>query len=681
MARNRRDQRQSGPDIWPGFVDALSTLLLVIIFLLVVFVLGQFFLGRLLEGKDSKLLSLEQAISELNDQLNLEQDTNEQLRLSVAKLTADLQAATADRDDNDANVAEISAQRDEYRDQLITLEEDKKLLAQTLAELRQDEGRTDDLENDLARANQLRAELEEELERSRQTIDTDQETLKARLAELVQLKRDIEALKETRKNLELDVSEMTALLREADTAKTDAADEITRLTALLAIAQAEEEKLKAQVVELDQTKEDSASLEERIAQLTIDLSASTSELDQAKNDTASLEERIAQLTADLNTRESELGQAAEENTSLEERIAQLNAALTSREDEKDASQVRLQALQAELDKLRAERDAKQQAQEQTIKTVEDELVDRERRIAELAAELEALRGTRETAATDLEELQRAREALLVELGQARDRASQLEARLANEQERTLLAQQDLEDRAIQIAELLRSVGQANEAVSTEQKLSKEAVAQIDVLNSQINNLRLQLASLSRALDLEQRKVEEQQVTIADLGSKLNVALAGKVEELSRFRSEFFGRLREVLGARSDIRVVGDRFVFQSEILFPSGEAILEESGEDELRALAQSLREISAEIPSDLPWVLQIDGHTDRRRIRTPEFPSNWELSTARAIIVGKFLIQAGIPEQRIAVAGFAQYQPLDNGTSSQAFRNNRRIEIKLTTR
>ncbi|MGI9491280.1 MAG: peptidoglycan -binding protein [Geminicoccaceae bacterium] len=681
MARNRRDQRQSATDIWPGFVDALSTLLLVIIFLLVVFVLGQFFLGRLLEGKDSKLLSLEQAISELNDQLSLEQDTNEKLRLSVAKLTADLQAATADRDENDANLAEISAQRDEYRDQLITLEEDKKLLAETLAELRRDEDRSDDLEADLARANQLRAELEEELEKSKQAIETDQETLEARLAELVQLRRDIEALKETRKNLELDVSEMTALLREAETAKKDAADEIARLTSLLEIAQSEADKLEAQVVELDRTKENSASLEQRVAALTDALNAKENELDQTKEEKTSLEERIAKLTADLDAEKSDLNQANEETVSLEERIAELNAKLTSREDEQEAAEDKLRDLQAELDKLIAERDAERQSRDQALEEAEDELVDRERRIAELAAQLEALRGTRETVDADLEELSRAREALLVELGQARDRASQLEARLASEQERTLLAQQELEDRAIQIAELLRSVGQANEAANTERKLSREAVAQIDVLNSQINNLRLQLASLSRALELEQKRVEEQKVTIADLGSKLNVALAGKVEELSKFRSEFFGRLRQILGTRSDVRVVGDRFVFQSEILFPSGEATLEESGEDELRALARSLREISAEIPSDLPWVLQIDGHTDRRRISTDEFPSNWELSTARATTVGKFLIRAGIPEERIAVAGFAQYQPLDRGSSEGAFRNNRRIEIKLTTR
>ena len=625
MAGSRRDQRQSTVDIWPGFVDALSTLLLVIIFLLVVFVLGQFFLGQLLEGKDSKLLSLEQAISELNDQLSLEQDTNAQLRRSVQQLTSELQAATLDRDENNASLAEITAERDEYRDQLITLEDDKKLLAQTLAELRQDQDDTKDFEVDLARANQLRAELEEELERSKQTIETGEKTLEARLAELVQLRRDIEALKDARKNLELDVSEMTALLRAAENAKTEAADEIARLTKLLSAAQAEAKELENQVTDLSQTQDDVATLEER--------------------------------------------------------IAQLNALLESGETEQDQSQARILELEAELEKAKAALDAEREAQLATIKSQEDELAARERRNAELAAELVALRDTRDSADTDVEELQRAREALLVELSQIRDRASQLEGRLASEQERTLLAQRELEERAIQIADLLRSSNQANEVANTERQLSREAFVQIDTLNRQINNLRTQLASLSEALDLERAKVSEQKVTIADLGSKLNVALAGKVEELSRFRSEFFGRLREILGTRSDVRVVGDRFVFQSEILFPSGEARLETTGEDELQALAQSLREISLEIPSELPWVLQINGHTDRRNINTPEFPSNWELSTARAITVGKFLIDAGIPEQRIAVAGFAQYQPLDDRRSQSAYRANRRIEIKLTTR
>lgn len=614
MARSRRDNRQSSVDIWPGFVDALSTLLLVIIFLLVVFVLGQFFLSQLLEGKDSKLLSLEQAISELTDQLSLEQDTNADLRRSVAKLTADLQVANAGREDSSANLAEIQAERDDYQDRLITLEEDKKLLAQTLAELRQDLGQTTELEDDLVRASQLRTELETELEKAKKAIEADKETIEARLAELVQLKRDIEALKEARKGLELNIAEMTTLLREAEKAKIQAADEIERLTALLSAAREETKTLKTEVASFDQVETDRKSLEEQIAELNALLK--TSEIDQADKDTA------------------------------------------------------IQELQTTLEDTQKDKESDQEL-----------LAERERRIAELAAQLEAARNRPETSEASLEELRRSREALLVELAQMRDRASQLEGRLASEQDRTLLAQRELEERAIRLAELLRSVGETSEDAKTQRELASSSLAQIDVLNRQINQLRIQLASLEEALDLERTKVDAQKVTIADLGSKLNVALAGKVEELSRFRSEFFGRLREILGSRSGIRVVGDRFVFQSEILFPSGAADLETSGEDELQALAQSLKEISDEIPSELPWVLQINGHTDRRPIRTADFASNWELSAARATTVGKFLIGQGIPPERIAVAGFAQYQPLDERNDEIAYRRNRRIEVKLTTR
>jgi chemotaxis protein MotB len=346
-------------------------------------------------------------------------------------------------------------------------------------------------------------------------------------------------------------------------------------------------------------------------------------------------------------------------------------------------QAELGRLEALLSSTRTEnetREARVAELSQQLEAARTQAGERESRVAELAALLEASRADQSAGQAELTDLQAARERLLEELGQARDRAAELEARLAGAQDRTMLAQRELEQRDLRIEELLRSAGRSEEALATEQTLSREALNQVDILNRQINALRVQLASLEQALDLEQQKVEEQQVTIADLGGKLNLALAGKVEELSRFRSEFFGRLRQVLGERPDVRVVGDRFVFQSEVLFPTGSADIEPGGREELRKLAESLRQISAEIPSDLPWVLQINGHTDRRPISTPEFPSNWELSAARAINVGRFLVQEGIPPERIAVAGFAQFQPLDDRSDEIAYRRNRRIEIKLTT-
>jgi chemotaxis protein MotB len=169
--------------------------------------------------------------------------------------------------------------------------------------------------------------------------------------------------------------------------------------------------------------------------------------------------------------------------------------------------------------------------------------------------------------------------------------------------------------------------------------------------------------------------------IADLGRQLNLALADKVNELARYRSNFFGKLREILGNRDDIVIVGDRFVVPSELLFPSGSADLQPAGKLQLDRLAQTLREVVAEIPSDIDWVLRIDGHTDKRPISTARFPSNWELSSARAIAIVKHLVTAGIPARHLAANGFGEFHPLDPGDSEAALARNRRIEIQLTNR
>ena len=186
--------------------------------------------------------------------------------------------------------------------------------------------------------------------------------------------------------------------------------------------------------------------------------------------------------------------------------------------------------------------------------------------------------------------------------------------------------------------------------------------------------------MSSALDLEQAKVKQQQVEIADLGKRLNLALARRVQELNRYRSEFFGRLREALGERQDIRIVGDRFVFQSEVLFASASAELGAAGEEKIRRVAHALKDVSAKIPRDLDWVLRIDGHTDRRPIHTREFPSNWELSTARALSIVRLLIAEGVPPQRLIAAGFGEYRPIAPGSTSEAWQKNRRIEIRFTS-
>ncbi len=445
MARARAQRTSS--DIWPGFVDVLSTLLLVIIFLLVVFVLAQFFLTQALTGQDAALQKLQRQVTELADLLSLEREASNELRLNVAQLSASLQSSTVDRDDL---VLQLSA-----------LEE-----------------RADRAEQALAQA---RAELDENVK----LVEVDKGTITAQLAEIESLKRDVGTLRELREKLEGQVGKLVAELEDRD------------------------------------------------------------------------------------------------------------------------------------DKI----------------------------------------------------------------GETRDRASELEARLADAEERTLLAQKKIDARDIRLAELQSLYLQTEDSLEKQRKLSFSAQRQVSLLNQQLSALRQQLARLAAALDAAEAKDKEDQVVIADLGTRLNLALASKVEELSRYRSEFFGRLRELLADHQGIRVVGDRFVFQSEVLFDSASATLELGGQDQLATLAKTLLEISTRIPPELNWVMRVDGHTDHRPIRTSIFPSNWELSSARAISVVKFLVDQGVPADRLVAAGFGEFHPIDNRDDEIAFRRNRRIELKLTQR
>ena len=218
-------------------------------------------------------------------------------------------------------------------------------------------------------------------------------------------------------------------------------------------------------------------------------------------------------------------------------------------------------------------------------------------------------------------------------------------------------------------------------LDAEKQISARALAQVELLNQQIAALRGQLAALEQTLDSSEKKERESQTRIADLGQRLNVALAQRVQELSRYRSDFFGKLREILGNRPDIRVVGDRFVFQSELFFDSGSAVLNPEGRSELDKLAVALLDLEKQIPSDIAWVLRVDGHTDIRPIVTAQFPSNWALSAARAISVVQYLIAKGVSPQRLVAAGFGEFQPLDPDRTEDAFRRNRRLELKLTER
>lgn len=481
MAAPSRRSRATA-DIWPGFVDALATLLMVIIFLLMLFVVAQFYLAAALSGKDEALERLNREVAQLSDLLALEELANQDLQASVASLSGELQSTLSERDT-------LAAQVGSLRDLTDTM-------TARLADM------------------QDRADATE-AERSR---------LEAALAE----------------------SEVLLLAREEDLAKRDAEMESTR-----------------------------AELDERLKAL------------------AEAQEKIRVSEDALKRTELAYADSAAE---LARRMKELEEA--NKTIDADAATIEIQL----------------------------------RKLAELEQDITAMEAYR----------------------------AQLEEELETLMVKTKAGEEDL---------------------ARERNISMAAKAQLAMLNNQLAELRAQIAALNQALEASEAKDVEQQAQIVDLGKRLNTALAAKVQELARYRSEFFGRLRDVLGDRKDIRIVGDRFVFQSELLFASGKAELGQAGREQMAALARTLRDIAKSIPGEINWVLRVDGHTDRAPIHTPEFPSNWELSTARAISVVRFLQSQGIPPERLAATGFGEYQPLDYDESPQAFRRNRRIELKFDQR
>ncbi|HEY6630575.1 MAG TPA: peptidoglycan -binding protein [Rhizobiaceae bacterium] len=265
---------------------------------------------------------------------------------------------------------------------------------------------------------------------------------------------------------------------------------------------------------------------------------------------------------------------------------------------------------------------------------------------------------------------------------AQDSIVNLQASLnAAESDRSRL-QQLLDQGAGAGSEANARLGAVSGELDAERQISQRALSQVELLNQQISALRKQIAALEQALDVSEARDRESNTKIADLGRRLNVALAQRVQELNRYRSDFFGRLREILSDRENIRIVGDRFVFQSEVLFPSGSEVINDAGRVEMKKLADAIIELQREIPPEINWVLRVDGHTDNVPVTgARRWTDNWELSSARATSVVKYLIANGVPANRLVAAGFGEYQPLDAADTPEARAANRRIELKLTER
>ncbi len=375
-----------------------------------------------------------------------------------------------------------------------------------------------------------------------------------------------------------------------------------------------------------------------------------------ENELGDLEQRLNQLTI-------ELGLEQQKNQALTTNVENLSGMISELTEQRFD-------LTSQIDQLKASQATDRQQIEQQLLN-----------IASLQQDIDRLRQLRTQLESEIGKLSANLRQQSDEATRLRDRNKALEARLAEANERTHLAQVEIEERKIRIQALSALVGEQSLALKEQRRLSADAQAEIALLKQRIDGLRSQLEEIGQALALAEQQKRDQAAEITDLGKRLNVELARRVNELERYRSDFFGQLSSLLKSNPYIQVKGDRFLFQSELLFDSGSAQLGEAGQRQLDELARVLRDVIKIIPEQIDWILRIDGHTDRVPIKSTLFASNWELSTARAVSVLRHLAARGIPEQRMAATGFAEFHPLNPADTEAAYRQNRRIEIKLTAR
>lgn len=658
MALSRRTGSRFQASIWPGFVDAMTGLLLVLMFVLTIFMIVQFVLTERISGQETELDALAGEVAALARALGLEERNNNALETRLGELDASLSAAQTRAAEQAALIATLSATRDAQAAEI----------AEATSRITSFEAQVAAL---IADRDTARGEIAR-LEGERTELLTEQEALNTALA---QSRTEIDA--------QAEAARLAAARREALEALT--AD----LRARNAEADARIEALSGQVAEA----QDALSAEEaaRLAE------AAAAEALRARLEDADAELTAMTLALEAQRREAEetltlLAAARAAEGDLNTQLASALLALQGLEDDSSNASARIAEIEAEnaalsaaLDVARADLADKDAALAGTIAELRSDLAVAEAEQAETRAQLAQARAA----------LEEAQNVANLDRDQLREQLAQaLAAKLA--------AQTLAEDTSTEAERRAALLAQAQQALSEEKSVNAEAQRQTELLNQQIAALRTQLGGLQGLLDDAVARDAAKEVELQSLGSQLNTALARvaseerrraaleaaerkrleeKTKDLEQYRSEFFGRLRDVLGRQEGVRIEGDRFVFSSEVLFPPGGAVLSEDGQFEIAKVARILRNVAADIPPEINWVIRVDGHTDDQPLSGfGEFADNWELSQARALSVVKYMSTAlGIPPGRLSANGFGQYQPVALGDSEEARARNRRIELKFT--
>ena len=642
-SRSLRNRLGESANIWPGFVDVLATLLIVIIFVLMVFTVSQIYLSDAITGRDKALQELRTQISELSKILQTEISEKEQVLQTLTETESALSGVQQNlreqeliseglQTDLAKKSTEIFVQEQNIlalSDQITELLSELRIVAKALevyegldSAILSTDGLGERINKALAaRIDQLNI-LNNKLDETNKKLSISEAELNENVSELNLVNKKLE---NNEKILQSKIEELRIknenLLAINESLGIEDGGIVEQLNAIKTKNKELEELNKNLIISQQETQETSALLE----QTNIELEQTNVELEQTNIE-------LEQTNVELALRDEELQNQITQYQNLMNDLLEINDSLGL----KDAT------LQEQLEAIRSKN--------QELAKLNQNLINKDKTIFDLRGKIIELNNV--LSISDEKRLDQE-----LEIAKLKKTVENVESQRVAENE---ISSSQIKEMEIE---------------------SSQTLEQISILSNEIENLKIEILTLNEALEASEIETASKNLEIEILGERLNKALTSKIFELQKYRSEFFGKLKSLLGDRDDIKIVGDRFIFESELLFDSASANLQENGKEKLRQIATTLMETTNQIPSDIDWIIQVEGHTDKRPIRTIQFPSNWELSTARANSVLKLLLEIGFPPNRLSAAGYGEFYPISDGETNDDLQQNRRIELKLTSR
>ena len=613
--RSLRNRLADSTNIWPGFVDVLATLLIVIIFVLMVFTVSQIYLSDAITGRDKALQDLRTQINELSKLLVIETQDKEQA------------------------LTDLSVTETELKEKKLSLET-QELLSQ---------------------------QLQQDISKKRSEIFVQEQNIIALSAQITDLLKELRIVAnalETYEGDQITLLETEGLGERINRALANRIDQLKILNQELDIANSKllesELNLTKTIAELNEKNENLLSINQSLGLEDGGIQEQLKAIKLNNEKLLNLNEELEKTNIQLSLRDEELQNQIIQYQELTKELEKTNLKLSLRDEELQSQIFQYQQLTNDLLEINDSlglKDASLKEQLDAIRFKNEELARLNRDLIQKDSTIFSLRG----------------------------KISELNDVLSLSEEKQKKQLQELELLENQIT-IIKKESQIQEEASFKEieKMQNQALKtleQVEILSAQIDNLQQEISILNSALEASERNTLVKDLEIEVLGEKLNKALTSKVFELQKYRSEFFGKLQSILGEREDIKIVGDRFIFETELLFDSASAELQIVGKEKLSEIGLTLKETTNEIPNNIDWIIMVEGHTDKRPISTTRYPSNWELSTARANSVLKLLLDLGFSPNRLAAAGYGEFFPISDGETETDYQQNRRIELKLTSR